>query len=203
MRLSHSTVEERHFAQWLLDISHGTNIDINGTIPFDVNMHIHDANMLIQHIYPNINKLIPPPLYFLDHIILAPRNSDIDDLNKAILNHFPSNESVFYSADTVETEPGIYSELHNVPIEYLRLIKALGLPPGELRLKKGCPLILLRNLAPAQGLCNSTRIVLVQATSHVLEVKILGDDHNGEISFIPRITLIPSTQPGISFQLHR
>lgn len=139
-------------------------------------MHVDDPNSLIQHIYPNIDQLLPPPFYFLDCIILAPRNSDVDNLNKAILNHFPGIESIFYSADALETEPGIYSESHNIPIEYLWSIEASGLPPGELHLKKGCPLILLRNLAPAQGLCNGTRIILQQATSCVLEVKILGGD---------------------------
>jgi len=112
-------MEERLFADWLLDIGHGRNIDINGTIPFDAEMRIHDCNTLIQHIYPNINKLLPPPFYFLDRIILVPRNCDINDLNKAILNCFPGKESIFYSADALKTEPGIYSNSHHVPVKYL------------------------------------------------------------------------------------
>jgi len=99
-------------------------------------------------------------------------------------------------------ELGIYSDSHHVPVEYLRSIEASGLPPGELHVKEGCPLILLHNLAPAQGLCNGTQLILQQATGRVLEVKILGGDHNNEICFIPHIGLIPSTQPGITFRLH-
>lgn len=63
-------------------------------------------------------------------------------------------------------------------------------------------LILLRNLAPARGLCNGTRLILHQATRRVLEVKILGREHNSEITFIPRISHIPFTQPGMTFRLH-
>ena len=74
MCLSQSPTDERHFADWLLDVGHGRTIEHDGTIPFDV-------DMLICGIYPNINKVIPPLLYFLDHIILTPRNSDVNNLN--------------------------------------------------------------------------------------------------------------------------
>ena len=95
---------------------------------------------------------------------------------------FPSHESIFYSADSIETEPGVFSQSEHIPTEYLRSIDASGLPPGELHLKPGCPLILLRNLAPARGLCNGTRLILKRATARVLEVQILGGQHDGELS---------------------
>jgi len=203
LRLSRSTTDKLHFADWLLDVGHGKDIDVKGTIPFDTNMHVPDPETLIHHIYPNIDCVVPPPSYFLDRIILAARNSDIDDLNRAILDLFPGQETTFYSAESVETDPGVFSQSHHIPTVYLRSIEASGLPPGELHLKHGCPLILLRNLAPARGLCNGTRLILKRATGHVLEVQILGGQHDGEISFIPRIGLLPSNQAGFTFQLHR
>jgi hypothetical protein len=202
MRLTQSE-EERRFADWLLDVGHGQGIDSDGTIAFDAHMRVPDSDTLINHIYPNIDKVLPPPQYFLDRIILAPRNTDVDDLNAAILNRLPGPETVLYSADSIEPEPGTNSPLESIPVEFLRSINAPGFPPGELHLKAGCPLILLRNLAPAQGLCNGTRLILRQATHRVLEVKILGGRHDGEIAFIPRITLIPSTLTGLTFSLRR
>ena len=201
MRLAQSTLDEQDFAKWLLDVGHGKDIDQDGAIPLDPNMRVPDSESLINHIYPNIDKVVPPPLYFLDRIILAPRNSDVDDINAAVLNLFPGPESVLYSADSVEDEPGVDTE--PIPVEFLRSTNASGLPPGELRLKHGCPLILLRNLAPARGLCNGTRLILIRATHRILEVKILGGQHNGEVAFIPRISLTPSTQPGMTFHLRR
>jgi ATP-dependent DNA helicase PIF1 len=201
MRLSQSTADELGFANWLLDVGHGRNMDREGTIPFDPVMHVPDLDALIRHIYPNIDKVVPSPQYFVNRIILTPRNNDVDIMNTAILNRFPGPESVFYSADSIETEPGINSEPDHIPVEFLRSINASGLPPGELHLKRGCPLILLRNLAPARGLCNGMCLILIQATHRVLEVKILGGQHNGEVTFIPRISLIPSTQPGMTFRL--
>jgi hypothetical protein len=203
MRLAQSTLDEQDFATWLLDVGHGRNIDSDGTIAFDPDMHVPDSDTLINKIYPNIDRVVPPPSYFLDRIILAPRNTDVADLNAAILSRLPGSESTFYSADSAETEPGINSEPDDIPVEFLWSIDASGLPPGELHLKQGCPLILLRNLAPARGLCNGTRLILQRATSRVLEVKILGGEHNGEMAFIPRISLIPSTQPGMTFRLRR
>lgn len=203
MRLCRSTEDERLFATWLLDVGHGTNIDKNGTVPFDKDMRVPDTETLINAIFPNIEHIVPPPTYFLDRLLLAARNKDVDNLNIAILNRFPGEQYTFHSADTIETEPNVYSDSHHVPLEYLRSITASGLPPGELRVKKGCPLILLRNLAPARGLCNSTRLILRRATGRVLEVEILGGQHHGEVTFIPRIGLIPSTDTGISFRLRR
>jgi len=57
------------------------------------------------------------------------------------------------------------------------------------RLKKGTSLILLRNLNPQKGLCNGTRVVVVKAGNHTLEVKILGGRYDGDIALIPRIKL--------------
>ena len=102
---------------------------------------------------------------------------------------------VFTSADSVDREAGADGDLNEaLPVEYLRSLDASGLPPGELKLKPGCPLILLRNLSPANGLCNGTRMVLLRATERVLEVQLIGGDHNGEIALIPRVTLTPSAK---------
>lgn len=90
------------------------------------------------------------------------------------------------------------------PPEFLRSLSASGLPPGELRLKVGAPLILLRNLAPSRGLCNGTRMVVVRMSDRALEVRIMGGDHDGELAMIPRIPLIPTDNNGeFAFRLRR
>lgn len=51
---------------------------------------------------------------------------------------------VFYSADHIISEPGADDPLNESMLpKYLRSLDPLGLLPGELRLKLGCPLILL------------------------------------------------------------
>jgi ATP-dependent exoDNAse (exonuclease V) alpha subunit len=137
--------------------------------------------------------LTPHPIdYFLDHAILAPRNVDVQDTNDKILAKMQGHKIIFHSADSLESdEQGV---CNNVPEEFLRTIDPASLPLSELKVKLGCPLMLLQNLDPGKGLCNDTRMILLHAYAHLLEVMIISGDHQGEKAFIPRITLKPSSQ---------
>ena len=143
----------------------------------------------------------------MDRMILAPRNSDVGDLNRQILGLMLGEEEVFSSVDSVVDEAGAddSSQSHDMfPAEFLCTLNPPGLPPGELRLKLGCPIILLRNLCPSQELCNRTRMVVIRTSRRVLEAKVIGGEHHGETAFIPRITLMPTEgQTGFAFLLKR
>jgi len=196
------------FSSWLLDIGHGRGRSDDETIPLPQDMVSPDVETFLAEIYPALGSSPPPaPEYFLDRIILAPRNNDVDSMNNDLLSLMSGEEQVFYSADTVAREAGADDETSDVntfPVEFLRSLTASGLPPGELRLKPGCPLILLRNLSPPRGLCNGTRLILTRMSNRVLEVKIIGGEYHGKTEFIPRITLSPTEDDtNFSFQLKR
>ena len=92
----------------------------------------------------------------MDRMILAPQNTDVGDLNRRMLGLMSGEEEVFLSVDSVVDEASADdgSQMHDTfPEEFLCTLNLSGLPPGELRLKTGCPIILLRNLCPSQGLC--------------------------------------------------
>jgi hypothetical protein len=109
----------------------------------------------------------------------------IDQLNQAILNVFPGQETVTVSTDNVTG--GLMQNIY--PIEFLNQKKASGLPLAHLALKPGCPLMLLRNLDVTNGLCNGTQMILLSIKNHVLECHILGGKHAEKMVFIPRITI--------------
>lgn len=91
------------------------------------------------------------------------------------------------SVDKVTTDTA-----HTYPVEFLNSLNASGLPLARLALKPGCPLMLLHNLDPANGLCNGTCMVLLEVRTMVLRCRILGGDHAGNVVFIPRTSCDPS-----------
>ncbi|KAJ7697198.1 hypothetical protein B0H17DRAFT_832105, partial [Mycena rosella] len=80
----------------------------------------------------------PPPDYFLNHMILAPRNCDVNEMNTEILCKMSGETWTYYSAKIIE-EAGAdgddnYAE-RQLPVEFLRSLNAASLPPGELTFK--------------------------------------------------------------------
>jgi hypothetical protein len=87
-------------------------------------------------------------------------------------------------------------------VEYLNGLNASGLPLSKLRLKIGCPVMVLQNLNPTEGVCNGSRGIVTWMTNRVIELRLLGGDHAGNKVFIPRISIYPS-EAQIPFQLCR
>ena len=76
--------------------------------------------------------------------------------------------------------------------EYLNSLSPSGLPSHRLFLKKGMPLMLMRNLNPKMGLCNGSRLIFHKLhKNHLLECTIAGGEHNNRTVLIPRISLRP------------
>ena len=67
-----------------------------------------NLNALINRIYLGIsNSRAQDDQYFLDHIILCPRNDEVHDINKAILQQFNPNAEVHIIAAWKVTRPGL------------------------------------------------------------------------------------------------
>ena len=193
MWLQHSP-EDASFSQWLLDVGHGWNVDKNGKIDIPPSMVTFSKDELISEIYGDISEipLTPPPIdYFLDHAILVPWNVNVQQVNKKILNNMQGSEIISYSANSLEDKgKGICDD---VPKDFFHTLDTSLLLLSELKMKVGCPLMLLQNLDPGRGLCNSMRMILLQMYPCILEVIIIGGDHHRQKAFIPRITLKPSS----------
>ena len=71
-------------------------------------------------------------------------------------------------------------------------INSRSLPLAKLELKIGCPVMVLKNLDVANGVCNGSRGILTRYSNRVLEVKLLTGDYAEETVFIPRM----ANQPG-------
>ena len=165
-------------------------------------MRVESADSLIESIYPAINSTpTPPPEYFLNCMILAPQNIDVAEINQDILDCMQGPSRQYISADEITWDPGADPQDDEaILIEYLHSVSSSSLPPNELNIKVGCPVILLHNLSLAQGLCNGTHLVITQMGHRVLEVCLLGGERDGQLALIPWISLIPMSTTEVSFQ---
>src|SRR5271168_1254602 len=165
------------------------------TLPNHFKCLENTLNSLIETIYPGITQLpLPSDEYFANRTILTSQNTDVDEINEQMLDEFPGEEKVFMSADSIKGNgegdgPG---ELM-YPVEYLNTINCSGLPLAKLKLKIGCPVMVLRNLHAAEGVCNGTRGVVTRMSNRVLEIRLLTGDHAGKTTFIPRLSITPSS----------
>ena len=197
MRLEQSP-EMQDFANWLLDIGAGTGLDESETIAIPQRMICPDFSIdtLVEEIYPGIEHGEKDDQYFLDRTILGCTNDSVMELNEELLKRFPGEENVLLSADTVELEDEGMNEYQPYSVEYLNSLVSSSLPLAHLKLKVGCPVMLLRNLDPSKGLCNGTRLRVVEIRRRVLKSRIMSGDRrfSGKIVFIPRITLAPAAE---------
>ncbi|GBN58815.1 hypothetical protein AVEN_7789-1 [Araneus ventricosus] len=99
----------------------------------------------------------------------------------------PGNETVYKAVDMVMSEDP--QDQLTFPEEFLNSLTPTGLPPYELKLKIGCIIMLLRNLAPSKGLCNGTHLIITKLQQNIIQAKSIDGT---ETFLIPRIPLIPS-----------
>ena len=90
----------------------------------------------------------------------------------------------FLSCDS--TQGGDASEEH-YPVEFLNSIETGGLPPHKLLLCKCTVLMVIRNYAPFLGVCNGTRVMVLEKRRRLLKVLILTGPKQGNEVTLPRI----------------
>jgi ATP-dependent DNA helicase PIF1 len=175
-------------------------------IPHDMCYNGHTVADLIEEVYGALSSIVEyatRSAYIIEHAILTPLNEDVDALNKLINDKYaftkhdgsPARHRVYYSADSV-----VHGEQHGIyPTEFLNTLSFLGIPPHELHLQEGCPIILLRNMT--SSLANGTRLIVIQLMQHVIEAEVATCPTKGQRVFIPRLSITPSDTERMPFTL--
>jgi len=200
--------EQREFGKWVLNVGDGSFPTIAGEegvnpdwikIPSHMRLPVEDCSLrgLIQTIYPDHRCHSRDAVYLMQRSILAPKNTDIDEVNNVILESLSEESHTYLNANSLSpTEEGAsvaarvsMDSLH--PMEFLNTLRFNGIANHELQLKVGVLILLLCNLNQSIGLCNGTRLIVKRLGQRVIEAEIIIGNNVGKRVFIPRIIMSP------------
>uniref|UniRef100_A0A8I6XC35 DNA helicase Pif1-like 2B domain-containing protein n=1 Tax=Hordeum vulgare subsp. vulgare TaxID=112509 RepID=A0A8I6XC35_HORVV len=193
------------FSEYLLRIGNHTEETIGDDyvcLPNDIVIAYTEdetaMNKLIEDIFPSLHANAKSREYMSTRAILSTKNDHVDALNEKMISRFPGEEKIYHSFESIEDDMQ-----NNYTIDFLNSITPNGLPPHVSRLKVNCPVILLRNLDPYNGLCNGTRLMIRAFQDNAIDAEIVGGQHAGKRVFIPRIPMSPSEDISLPFKLKR
>ena len=111
---------------------------------------------------------------FDDGAILCPTTKCVDQVNEFILSLLPGYEVTYLSSDSpCKSEEQENAQAEWFTTEFLNDIKCSGIPNHCVKLKVEVPIMLLRNIDQANGLCNGTRLQVITWGRMLLVPKLL------------------------------
>jgi ATP-dependent DNA helicase PIF1 len=201
--------EQREFAKWVLNVGDNSlpaiakEEDVDPywiEIPSHMRLPAEDYNLrgLIRTIYSDHQCHSRDAMYLMQCNILAPKNTDVNEVNNAILESLYEELHTYLSAifltpteEGASAAPGVSMDsLYSV--EFLNILQFNGITNHKLELKVGVPILLLRNFNQSIGLCNGARLTVKRFGQRVIEAKIITGNNVSKRVFIPRIIMSPS-----------
>ena len=127
---------------------------------------------LVEFVYPTYINNLTSDGSFDDGVVLCPTIECVDQVNEFILSLIPGSEVTYLSSDSpCEPEEKENAQAKSFTIEILNDIKCSGIPNHCVKLKVGVPIMLLRNIDQANGLCNGTRLQVTHLGKNVIGAK--------------------------------
>ncbi|KAG2793813.1 hypothetical protein PC111_g22877 [Phytophthora cactorum] len=146
-----------------------------------------DLTRMVDEMYADINNPeIANDEYFSIRTILTTTNAVVQRINEAVAQRLEEISQEYLSTDSVEED----EEVNFFEQEVLHTVNINGIPPNKLTLKKGAPIMMMRNLNPDLGQCNGTRLRIVEIKPHVIHATIMTGERQGQHVLIPRIVFI-------------
>jgi len=172
----------REFNKWLLQLGDG-NIEAQcrrgedvaswTTIPYQY--HIppmgDPLKQIVDNTYPELNTHLWDEEYFRERAILTPLNETVDEINNYIVQFTDGEKKQYRSSYEIDnTTNNISDQELMYPLEFLNSLNINGFRSHCLELKEGMPIMLLRNINPALGMCNGTRLIITHLGERVIDL---------------------------------
>jgi ATP-dependent DNA helicase PIF1 len=143
----------------------------------------------VNSIYNDLTEKYMDASYLRERAILTPTNDIVDLVNNHVVSLIPGEAKQYLSCDRISKAPGSHESLDILYlVEFLNSLNGNNFPTHELILKKGVPIMLLRNINQSIGLCNGTRLIVTALGNMVIEAQIMTGTHIGRTVLIPRIS---------------
>ncbi|PHT98137.1 hypothetical protein BC332_32936 [Capsicum chinense] len=174
--------EDPTFCEYLLRIGDGKDqvkyhnkIEIPKSLLIPFTNEKESLNNLFRIIYPDLNMIMMDTPNVTSYVILTTKNDFVNDINEMFIHQFLGTAVTFIGIDEI-VEPKDQTEFE----DFLHTLNPTGLPPYKLVLKQNCPVILLRNLNPSEGLCNGTHLICIDFKTHFISAKNASGDFKGK-----------------------
>ncbi|XP_042970258.1 uncharacterized protein LOC122302876 [Carya illinoinensis] len=189
------------FSEYVLELGNGMppiTVDEAIKIPDGMLVPYEDdctsLDHLIDAVFHDIHEYSINISAMMNRTILTPKNSYVDEINALLIHRFHGEINRYYSFDEA-----IDASEQSVMEDFLNTLTPNGLPPHELLLKINCPIMLLRNINPSEGLCNGTRLICRAFDRNVIDAEITVGHHIKKRVFIPRIPFLPNVDENSGF----
>ena len=173
---SPDSVEVSEFSDFLLRVGEGTEAHNEDNM-----VHIDEKFIVRGETFADFATTIYSDIkenyQNRDNITSRIKNDTTDQIHQFVMNQIPGEAKILLSADSVDS-----NQAAMYPTEFLNSITLASLPPHRLYLKKYASVILLRSLDPTQGLCNGSRLTIIEISSHVIDAEIATGTHRGNLA---------------------
>lgn len=203
----------KKFAKWVLNLGDGKlgEEDVDGDATVEmlqdilIQRSVDPIKDIVEATYPDFLGNLFHAKFFEVRAILAPTLEVVEKVNAFAMSLIPGEEKKYLSCDSVckfDMDGGV--DYNWLTTEFLNEIQCSGLPNHRLILKKGVPVILMRNIDLSSGLCNGTRLIVVELGVNIIGAIVTTGNHAGDKVYIPRMNLVSSDNNiPVKFQRHQ
>lgn len=122
--------------------------------------------------------------YYAERCLITPLNHTVDEVNQFLNDRAGGEFMISLSFDWREEEEG-----EPLGEEFFNSFDSPGFSRRRLVLRKGIPMMIIRNLSVAHGLCNGTRVLITGFSPAVLQCLLITGSQSGEEILLPKIKL--------------